>query len=772
MPKKGKGKKDVTEDGKGESTEKKKHVSLKSETEMEMEEDEEEGPPMAIEGIVRLCLPLEIQTVLECVIGEQCTLDSPWVEVRKAAIQENIGTLKAESPFYDSRIAITTYPGDRMFIGWDVLEEAENQFLLCLTKEAREEILEVLEQKRIAVEERLGNAVLKSIKEWKSLGTETFLEEAAIRDTRPKLKTKMLTERDIDKSQAPADFEDEGGDGEDDFSFRFFPKEHLKSQRIERKRYDNFCQASPPVTNREAQTYTAIPRHTWSQYEYTVDVGAGTLQEEVVEKLEGYLSSVMDNVESQLTYNAVLDLYCDDYGRIGVGAQDYEVREKVVFDEYENFIDVQHCKERVVTSVAWHPTLTGTVAVSYAEHTRFTFYERFASKGLEQMNREVKNRFYGNNLVLLWSFTDKFTPKLRLESPHEVHSLAFCPTDGDLLVGGLACGQIVVWDLAGRLERVEQREQLTEKQQAHRTAMMAHLAFMRPLAPAHIVTPAFVSSIEFSQDSSISHIQWICPRWTVSNRGKLASAAEDASPSLALLTGCEDGTVALWDLEARQPTVETALVQPKGLCELPEGEGAEPRQQLGMGTATGAVLRLAWDGIETRSGAPVDSQAGTYLWHATLHDGPVSCIARNPFCNEVLASAGGHVWALWSDTYEPGGQPLLWRCNTAPVSWCAWSVHRPSLLLVALADGSLQAWHLRDSTSAPALAQSISGRVLNTVCPHHLPLARDVVAVADYNGSLRVFILPPGFASDVSHGNVEKERLKLREFVTVSTPQF
>lgn len=45
--------------------------------------------------------------------------------------------------------------------------------------------------------------------------------------------------------------------------------------------------------------------------------------------------------------------------------------------------------------------------------------------------------------ILIWSFTDCLSPKLILECPREVTSVAVCPFDNNIIVGGCINGQVI-----------------------------------------------------------------------------------------------------------------------------------------------------------------------------------------------------------------------------------------------------------------------------------------------------------------------------------------
>ena len=79
--------------------------------------------------------------------------------------------------------------------------------------------------------------------------------------------------------------------------------------------------------------------------------------------------------------------------------------------EFQSFTDLQVSKDRTVTSIQWHPSIKGVVAVSCAE--RMTFDER-----ADAMHKITMMP----SLILIWSFTDPIHPQLLLEAPDDIMS--------------------------------------------------------------------------------------------------------------------------------------------------------------------------------------------------------------------------------------------------------------------------------------------------------------------------------------------------------------
>lgn len=62
--------------------------------------------------------------------------------------------------------------------------------------------------------------------------------------------------------------------------------------------------------------------------------------------------------------------------------------------------------------------------------------------------------------------------QLRLDSPYEVRVVSFSKHDGNIIAGGTASGQVVLWDITGRIEALEKPESLTPDQQRFRKRMV------------------------------------------------------------------------------------------------------------------------------------------------------------------------------------------------------------------------------------------------------------------------------------------------------------
>lgn len=77
---------------------------------------------------------------------------------------------------------------------------------------------------------------------------------------------------------------------------------------------------------------------------------------------------------------------------------------------------------------------------------------------------------------------------------------------------------------------------------------------------------------------------------------------------------------------------------------------------------------------------------------ASVHDGPIYNISRNPFLYNVFLTIGRQVLALWHEHHIRA--PIFWRYSNAQLTDCKWSKDKPSVFFVTTVDGNFEAWDL------------------------------------------------------------------------------
>uniref|UniRef100_A0A1A9W231 WD repeat-containing protein 63 n=1 Tax=Glossina brevipalpis TaxID=37001 RepID=A0A1A9W231_9MUSC len=349
------------------------------------------------------------------------------------------------------------------------------------------------------------------------------------------------------------------------------------------------------------------------------------------------------------------------------------------------------------------------------------------------------------NPILMWSFNDNLNYKLEFESPLEITCLSFCPTDTNLLFGGASNGQMVVWDLQNRAEKLDFQETLTSSQTKYRVTIGDFLKWTIQVDEDMIVSPATISKLESSQKGAITGIYWLGKRASVNSFGKVYM---DPNPKVRyryFMTCSTDGTISFWNLDAQSgkkssnsgarrdlpkaltqsesaykgkllmpvftigfPEPITAVIADTSVfkCIVKDSKGGknlynyrtelqaidppDMHQSLVMSSLYGHIERLNWQGLYAE--AEGRETLNTSIHFARVHDGPVVAMKKNPFLPSIFASIGRTVFAVWKDSYNYS--PIFWRKRKHELTAVAWSESTASVLFLTRIDGGLEAWSI------------------------------------------------------------------------------
>lgn len=167
------------------------------------------------------------------------------------------------------------------------------------------------------------------------------------------------------------------------------------------------------------------------------------------------------------------------------------------------------------------------------------------------------------NPILLWSFDDTLYPKLILESPREVTCLSFCPYDGNILIGSLTTGQLIIWDLKNCLYKVEHPDELTDKQARNRERLHSFMTWTEFVenSKQNVVHPAAISHYELSHKKCITSIKWLNRKHSITTSGLIQESIKPNEFYRHFVTSSLDGTVAFWDLDFIETDVNPAEIK-------------------------------------------------------------------------------------------------------------------------------------------------------------------------------------------------------------------
>ncbi|XP_046490368.1 dynein axonemal intermediate chain 3 [Neodiprion pinetum] len=775
-----------------------------SEFEMSMKRNYRRSTALGFEGIARIDLSPLTQKIVGCVIGENVTTEYPWMYVKKEIIEDNIDLHDESSDFLPIKDAVTEFSGTKMLIGYAPSSSEKGQFYVCVTEEAQDAVLENIEALRAEQENRVRNAVYKTVRKWTSLGSEIEVDSEIDKKTRPLYEIEVETTSDL--LNLEMNFTDRGVDDQrDGYVELVSEREHFET--VTRNVVGRGDQVKPYFKDVEAQTDPSMPNNMWTQYEYKCPViDPATFDEEKSTAFTDFVEKYKDEVCDYVTVNENWDVYYNDYVSLVRNKRDTHPPEVIKYLEHQSYSAGKLCMDRVINSLNWHPLWTGTVAAAYTHHSKV---ETLSGPGDRD---EVRRACEGNNKVLIWSFTDCLTPKLVLDSPREVTAISFCPLDGNVVVGGCANGQVAIWDIAGKIEQVETVEVRTPAQVKYRVAMQSLMTWMNETMSSSTIRPAAMSSLQHGQVAPITEIVWLPPYNKLDKNGRIQSLPADTEVSeltWQFATSSEDGTVAIWDLKYKPSDVGdgTARTKVKRQVSRPEPlvQAISPYKQLDRVFKPDYKLSVKRDDVlvplstvnvyfttfptiqlteevsrmdittrryheqviqkpdyEMEPFMVVGTTEGDLMritWDGyefstgmMVNDEPAVIAARNKIHDGPVTVVARSKY-LSRILITIGGKvfalwrddcmdPIIWRKSKIKYTACCWGSCRPTLFLLAQSDGTIEVWDLLCQSEKPTFTQSVSGRNITGLVTHSLYLNPRCIAFSDYNGTLRVFTAP------------------------------
>lgn len=197
-----------------------------------------------------------------------------------------------------------------------------------------------------------------------------------------------------------------------------------------------------------------------------------------------------------------------------------------------------------------------------------------------------------SNPVLIWSFDDPLHSKLELESIREVTCLSFCPYDENIIIGGSVTGQLLIWDLKGRLKKIETEEALTETQLMNRKLINSLMNWTKMDDDRKVVQPAAISPVDFSQKGAVTSIKWLNRNYFVAETGQLLESPKPNELYRHFVSSSLDGTVSFWDLNYVDPNESK---KPKKKYNLPDYMKEESSEYERLDNVIRPIYTIAYD---------------------------------------------------------------------------------------------------------------------------------------------------------------------------------
>uniref|UniRef100_A0A8C1C1R8 Dynein axonemal intermediate chain 3 n=1 Tax=Cyprinus carpio carpio TaxID=630221 RepID=A0A8C1C1R8_CYPCA len=759
--------------------------------------DEGASEPDHPDYIFPLVLTSATQELFGCRADEDLTGENPYKLLKKEDIVQDMKTRASVSDFSPIKQLVLDYPEEELLLVFDRDFTYGQSFYLVLTVEAKENILKPSvqgdDEEQINHEEEDEEMIIPKTPEsrpWMSLGSEQEIEEESVTESRPRLRYKISPL--LRRCGAPVCFSDRSAlDGKE--GFVECPSYQDKSFSIREMERHTAIQASSDTKHSSTQTLWKYPRNMWTQYEsreFSPEEKEHHLQSE---NLKNFITSVLTRFEISLQQNHITDVFCDDWTALCEDDGALTGKTETQLKEYQSFMDLHFSKEKTISHIHWHPTISGVIAVAMTE--RLSLEER-----IDNSTKLLLNPSY----ILFWNFTDPINPQLQLECPDDVLCFQFCPSDPNIIAGGCMNGQVVLWDISAHVEKLQDTRSGGKN--------ISNKLDKNNVTP--VVRYCAVSGIENGHKAPITDIQWLPETFELS---KLGIPVENPSRiSVQLGTCAPDCCVLFWDLrpprvvsqsltDVKQKSEEKPLENPHGVpntfkhlnltwkpfirVSLPKigssGEysplkfslrdntvdcptGDKPPQntdreegcgfaqlrvpsakqqkplenistKLYVGTEDGELVYTDWK-IEkdNDSGRLLSSKP---IHRLLVHDTLVNTVSRSPFFRDIILTVSSFSFAIWKEGVTSG--PILRSaCSKMLRTVGHWSLSRPAVFFIGKEDGSIEVWDLLQNSHEPSQSQNISSAAVTCISTSSISSKQHLLAVSDRLGTLHILQIP------------------------------
>ncbi|NXI04904.1 WDR63 protein, partial [Pachycephala philippinensis] len=500
--------------------------------------------------ILPLLLTAKTQKIFNCRVDEDVTEENCFKCIKKEDIIQDLKTRANTSDFHPLKKVILEYPGEELLVVFDPKLQYGQNFYIVASEEAKENLLKL----SAAAEEteENGEGALEVHKAWVSLGSEKEVEEESVKERDTKIKYKISRVRR--KFGAPITFTDKNAsdDKESYTECTSYEDNTFSIKMIER---DVGVQTVPKVRETSTQTKWTYPKNASTQY-YTRllsnEAKAETLSSET---LKEFLTAVHIRMEIALQQNEIMDVFFDDWKALAEDEE--EGKPDVYLNAYQTFTDVQYLKNRTISCVRWHPTLYGIIALSAREQPSYE----------EQVNLSNKSLLH-QSVILLLSFFDPICLQLVLKAPEDIYCFQFSPSDPNIIAGGCADGQVVLWDISKHEEKLKSAlpvaEEVTDLAEDEPIAALVTEQVQQSSTEPSLVRHCAASSIPYSDKKPATDIQWVPCNSEDDQKGGTSDNRDENN--LQLVTCSPDCSILFWDIpsiEHRQMFLSEKLKEEK-----------------------------------------------------------------------------------------------------------------------------------------------------------------------------------------------------------------
>jgi dynein intermediate chain 3, axonemal len=565
------------------------------------------------------------------------------------------------------------------------------------------------------------------------------------------------------------------------------------------KESDTGIQAAPRVIDACSQTpwYRAVNKAV--QYSNSFDVST-----ESNHGLLSFLESATIKVEKALQQNETLDIYHETF-RLGEDENLESNQTENELHEIKNFADPNYSKSKVLSCIDWMPKTHGILGVCAVRN--IPHGTRLSTSG--QINQSY---------ILIWDFKQLVKPVVLLQCQEEVTVFRFNPNQPNIVVGGCATGQVVLWDISDVMINRSRRSNNRNSQSSDGNDREDEDSSNIP------ILPKFTSAIDHSHRKATNDLFWLPSSTQINYKGRLAGKEFLNSSSYQFVTVGGDGLVLVWDIRyeaiaadevrhvARAKHVPTEKMQKDGSmkplwapvfraqikkldgagelsvchasCILPIQKSissngnylsSDIRSCLILTTEEGNIMAADLGAKKTETAIRDDDDDDGDMgrdfvkWSVADHPRPTVSLQQSPFYQDIFLSVGDwnfHIWKVGED------KPLYKSpiCSTY-LTVGAWSPTRPSVVVIATADGQLFGWDFTDSSYKPFMElKATHSRItsMEFLVGSSGSNRQQLLAVGDETGTLHVFETPRTLAKPIHKEDTVMKLFLDREYQVVA----
>lgn len=741
-----------------------------------------------IKGINHITLNTITQKIVGCVVGQHVTTENPWIFIKKELIEDNLELHEHSSDFLPVLAKIKAYSEEEILVGYDkpVGKDVEN-FFICTTVKAKNITLELLAAEKLGQQELLNNKIQRVATTWKSLGSELEVDDLIVKPFRPQLSTEIQFELSSIKFKDPLVLRlaEQVKTG----YIEILPGQYI-SNHILRRKSDAAIQSCPEVASKLCQTIQTHNKNKVTQYEYTYKEVKYELQ---ADNIANFFRCNKAHMIYELDINQYFNLYHNEY---------YQLKNnEILNDSFKlksiiSFKDEIYCSDIKVSALTWHPLISGIIAAAYIINPAHQVINKETEFNCEKDE-------LGAHLVLIWCETDPYRPKIYLRSPRAVNCLLFCPTNYDLLLGGLSSGQIIIWDLTNKLYEVERKEILTHEEAKHRVIVQSYVSWIKDMYDKNEINrPTVVSSLFHSHTESVTGLSWLQPEYKFGKLGHVTPNPQDKN--VQFFSSGMDSIIYVWDLNQRAITSEEVIERKKRFRpsdilvdqspfrrldthlrpfykiviqnpstnnflpisvinfhatnyvykKIEENEKRiyfehvlsdklmEFKPQFVLATALGGIITGSWSGLPFNQGVKLHSEDAKINKLSTIHDGPITVCSIHPVYTNYFLTVGGKVFAAWN--IENIALPLYWRKSSQRYISGVWSPNHLFAVLIARQDLTYQLWNLVHKYNRNRFVVKSMDSTLMALYSEYGKdhVTKGNIATTNLIGSIRIFQFP------------------------------